>query len=206
MKQILKKSLFLLLAVCLCLGPAAGSMNTIEVSAASSGADSKLLKKLDKTIKAAGVKADTGKDDALKLLYNYAKKKFGYARLMGFSGEKGWESKLADEMLTKKNGSCYHYAAAYALLAKRATGYPVRICWGQAQLYEKGRWQPHAWVEIKIGGKWYTFDVNAEDAVTDTLKTSWYRQKRSGMINKYYRLRGNTVNGKEVRGKVNVKL
>ncbi len=274
MKQFVKKIIFLLLAVCLCLGPVQSGMNTVKVSAASSkaktgwvkeaggycyyykagkkyvncmktikgkkyyfGADgvrktgwysvknksyyfdsqgvlqskktksinANLLKKMDSAIKKAGVKTGTSKKNALKLLFNYVsnKSKFGYLRAeRGFDCPKGWEYTYAKQMLTNKKGSCYHYAATFAFLAKRATGYPVRICWGQSNAFNKNTWQNHAWVEVKISGKWYTFDTNAACYSTRKVngkKINWYMQK-SGTAKKYFKLEG------ELKGTADVEL
>ncbi len=139
-----------------------------------------LVKKMDKAVKAAGVTAGTKKEQALKLLFDYVSSAdhFKYARAIGFTGAKNWEYSYAESMLGNGQGSCYHYAAVYAFLAKRATGYPVRICWGTSNAFKASNWQPHAWTEIKIGKTWYAFDANAERY--SSRKLDWYRQKSSG--------------------------
>ncbi|MDO4308048.1 MAG: transglutaminase domain-containing protein [Eubacteriales bacterium] len=147
--------------------------------------DKTLLNKMDAIIK-NNVSAKDGKSAALKKLFTYVQKKCNYARVIGFKGQKGWEYTYAKQMLVKKKGSCYHYAAAFAVLAKRVTGYPVRICWGTSNAFNTRKWQPHGWVEIKINGTWYTFDANA--ARFSTLrKGKWYMQKRSAMEGKIYK-------------------
>lgn len=157
----------------------------------SKAMDKTLLSKMDAIIK-NNVGSKDNEKTALKKLFNYVQKKCGYARAMGFKGQKGWEYTYAKEMLVKKKGSCYHYAAAFAVLAKRATGYPVRVCWGTSNAFNTKVWQPHGWVEIKIGGTWYTFDANA--AKYSTLrKGKWYMQKRSSMEGKVYKTQ-KTVN------------
>ncbi len=190
MKQVLKKTVFLLLAICLCLGTAAGGANALKVSAVSrTKVNKQLSKKMDQTLKKIGVTSSTDESAALKLIFDYMKDKdnFGYAREMGFTGKAGWETDYAKQMLTSGKGSCYHYAATYALLAARATGYLVRIGWGESSAFRKGSWQQHAWVEVKIGKKWYTFDPNA--ACYSSRKANWFKQKRAKMVGnrKYYR-------------------
>lgn len=158
--------------------------------------DAKLVKEMDETIKEAGVRDSTGKSTALKLLFNYLSDKtanggsgnYGYLRDTQITGaDKVSESvyaSYAKTMLTGKKGSCYHYAAAYAFLAKRATGYPVRICYGQTKAF-KTSWQYHGWVEIKIGKTWYVFDPNAARYSTRNIK--WYKRTRSAVEGKYYK-------------------
>lgn len=151
----------------------------------SKAMDKTLLSKMDAVLKKA-VKSTDSKSTALKKLFNYVQKNYGYARVMGFKGEKGWDYKYAKEMLVKRKGSCYHYAATFAVLAKRVTGNPVRICWGTSNAFNTKKWQPHGWVEIKINGTWYTFDPNAA-RYSALRKGKWYMQKRSAMEGKIYK-------------------
>ena len=157
----------------------------INVPSKTKAMDKALLTQMDKVIKASvsGTASNTTK---LKKLFSYVQTKCSYGRVMNFTGKAGWHYTYAKEMLTKKQGSCYHYAAAFAVLAKRATGLPVRICWGTSNAFNTERWQNHGWVEIKIGSTWYTFYPNA--ARYSTLrKGKWYMQKRSAMEGKIYK-------------------
>ena len=112
---------------------------------------------------------------------------------IGFSAKDRWEYGYALDMMRSKAGSCYHFAAAYAFLVKRATGYPVRIGYGTSDAFRKGNFQPHAWCEIKIGNTWYTFDTNvawAKKNNPDGVRLSsgkCYMQKRSSMVGKIYK-------------------
>lgn len=149
--------------------------------------DKTLLASMDKAIKAQKIIDATAKKTALKKLFTYCSgNDFGYARVIGFNGAKGWEYSYAKKMLSEKKGSCYHFAAAYAFLAKRATGYPVRICWGTSNAFNTSRWQNHAWVEIKVGSTWYTYDPNAAK-FSSLRKGKWYQQKRTAMEGKVYK-------------------
>lgn len=156
----------------------------------------KLVKAMDKAIKKLKITADTDEKTALKLLFDYVSE-FGYMRYQ-FTGAKGWEYDCAETMLTQKQGSCFHYAAAFAFLAKRVTGYPVRVGWGEARLFKGSNWQQHAWAEIKIGGTWYLFDpigahnVNHPNGISTPIRPNsldWYMQKRTKMVGarKYYK-------------------
>lgn len=64
-------------------------------------------------------------------------------------------------MIKNKKGSCYHFAALYAFLAKEA-GVKARICLGRTNGFNKARWQDHAWCEVKVGKKWYICDPNMD--------------------------------------------
>jgi hypothetical protein len=159
-----------------------------EVSAA-------LVKKMDGLIKYLKVSASTADtkscQEALKTLFDYGVENWAYARApLSFNANNGWKPTgwqytFALEMMTNKKGSCFHDAAAFALLAKRATGLPVRICLGTSNAY--GSWSAHGWVEIKIDGTWYTYDTNA--ARFSKLRTGkWYQQKASAMNGKVYKV------------------
>ena len=144
-----------------------------------------MFKKMDSIIK-KNATSKSAKTNLLKL-FRYVSKNYGYARALNFTGAEGWEYSYARSMFSTKKGSCYHFAAAYAFLAKRATGYPVRICWGKGKVFSS-KWQYHAWCEIKIGGTWYTFDPNA-DKYSKLRIGKWYMQKKSSM-KKVYRTEG----------------
>lgn len=152
----------------------------------SKAIDGTLVKTMDKIIKSQKITSKTKDSAALKSLFEYVRKNGGYQRVMGFQGQSGWEYDFAKQMLETNQGSCYHYAAAFAFLAKRATGLPVRICWGTSNAFNTARWQPHAWVEIKIGKVWYTYDANAAK-YSSLRKGKWYHQKRSAMEGKIYK-------------------
>ena len=149
-----------------------------------------LVKRVDSVIKvkARGV---TNKKNKLSKLFDYmSEEQFLYARAAAnMTGSVGWGRTAALQMLRQKKGSCYHFAAAYGFLAKRATGYPVRICWGQANVFDKTRFSAHAWVEIKIGGVWYTFDPNAARFSSRT-DVKWFMVKSSSVANKVYKKAG----------------
>ena len=105
---------------------------------------------------------------------------------MGIPSAKGWDAKLAKETLATKKASCYHDAATFAYLARRATGLPVRICIGTSNLYNTSRWQNHGWVEIKVKGKWYTFDTNG-NRFSKRKDVKWFMQKHASMEGKVYK-------------------
>ena len=140
------------------------------------------------------VKSGSSKQSAWKQLFQYTEKTYGYQRVMGFKNTSGWQKKYAQEFYKEKKGSCYHFAAGYAYLARKATGYPVRICMGQTNGFNKSRWQNHAWVEVKIGSKWYVCDPNL-DKFGANSSGKYYLKPSSTMKNTY-----------KVSGRVNVTL
>ena len=96
---------------------------------------------------------------------------------MGQFGKGKSLSYAKQTMLTGK-GNCYGYASSFAVLAKRATGLPVRVCWGTSTAFNKSRSQLHGWTEIKIGSTWYIFDTNAA-AYSGRKDVKWYMQNAS---------------------------
>lgn len=167
----------LCLAICLCFvtgtGAQAASKTTLE-------------KKTEKIVKLQ-VKKGSSKQAALKALFKYTERKFGYARTVGFKAASGWGKTYALEMFQKKKGSCYHFAAAYAYLAKEATGLPVRLCIGQTNGFNASRWQQHAWVEIKISGKWYIYDPNMDKFAADS-SLKYYKKSRDKLYGVTYKV------------------
>lgn len=176
-----KNGLMKKLSVCLLVFALVLSCVSVQAAPKKSKADKALKKAVTKVIKNRKIKSSTPKSKALKKVYSYVKKcKYERAPL-GFKPDtqKNWEKNFAKYLLKSKKGSCYHYASAFAFLAKKATGYPVRIAYGQGKTFSS-KWQPHAWVEIKIGKTWYTYDPNA-DQFSSLRKGKWYQQKRTSM-------------------------
>lgn len=147
----------------------------------SKTADASMMKKADAVIKSQKISTslttDTQKKAALNKLYTYVKKNYKYGRVMGQFGKGKSLSYAKQTMLTGK-GNCYGYASSFAVLAKRATGLPVRVCWGTSSAFNKSRSQLHGWTEIKIGSTWYIFDTNAA-AYSGRKDVKWYMQNAS---------------------------
>ena len=120
-----------------------------------------IAKKADAMILKAGINGKTDQEEIMKALFDRAVASFGYDRDRTVNKPKRWIYTYASDMFKKKKGSCYHFAAAFGFLVKRATGLPVRICRGTGCVFTQDRWQPHAWTEVKINGQWYVFDTNA---------------------------------------------
>lgn len=147
----------------------------------STAVDTKMIQKTDSLIK--GLKISTAltttaqKEAALQKIFNYTKK-YKYGRVTGLNSNSFNRAKVSSSayaMMSKKKGNCYYYASAFATLAKRATGLPVRVCCGKSNVFNKSRWSDHAWVEIKIGNTWYVYDVNAA-AYSTRKDIKFYKQ------------------------------
>lgn len=137
---------------------------------------------------AAIVSKETKKKDSvkkkLKKLFAYVEEQYDYGRAVSFKTYSGWEEEYAKEMLEDEKGSCYHFAAVYAYLAKKATDYPVRIGVGKTNGFS-GKWQQHAWVEIKIKSTWYICDPNMDKYAEDSSLT-YFLKKRSSLKETYH--------------------
>lgn len=146
-------------------------------------ADAFLAKSVEKIVKkqTKKVKKENAK---LKKLFQYEVKNYNYQRVIGFQPVKGWEKKYAKEMIAAKKGSCYHYAALYAFLAKKSCKYPVRIVIGTTNGFRKTVWQPHAWCEVKIKGVWYVCDPNL-DKYAAGGKGKYFMKKASKLKSVY---------------------
>ena len=170
-----KKIMAAALAVCIM----AVSFTQIAKAAAS---DDKLEEQAAQIV-SQQVRANDSAKKKLKKLFTYLQKEYDYGRKVGFEAYDGWEKDYALEMFADEKGSCYHYAAAYAFLAKKATGYSVRIGVGQTNGFS-GKLQKHAWTEVKISGKWYILDSNMDKYAADS-SGKYCLKKRDSLKNTY---------------------
>ncbi|MCC8066414.1 MAG: transglutaminase-like domain-containing protein, partial [Clostridiales bacterium] len=150
---------------------------TVVAQAAVS--ETKLAKKANTIIKK---QTKSGDSDLTKLkkLFKYAEKNWLYSRASSFTDADD-TVQYAFSILKNNTGSCYHFAAGYAYLARQALGdnskYKVRIAVGQTNGFGYGL-QSHAWVEIRIKGTWYIFDSNLDKFAADS-SLKYYKKKRS---------------------------
>ena len=149
-------------------------------AAASSG---RTLEEKAAQITAQETRSGDSTKKKLKKLFTYLQKEYDYGRKTGFDAYDGWEKDYALEMFENKKGSCYHYAAAYAVLAKKAAGCRVRIGVGQTDGFS-GKLQKHAWAEVRIGGKWYICDPNMDKYAADS-SGKYCLKKRDSLKNTY---------------------
>lgn len=182
-KRLIKRACMLLLTACLLTGTVQVVNQAVTVTAQASTSTNKKLKSKATKIVDKKVKKKDSKKTKLKKLFQYVEKSYGYKRTIGFKTYKGWEKDYALEMYNDKKGSCYHFAAAYAFLAKKATGYNVRIGIGKTNGFS-GKLQQHAWVEIKIKDTWYICDPNM-DKFAEDCSGKYFLVKRSKLKKTY---------------------
>ena len=109
----------------------------------SKKANAELIKMTDSVLRSQKISASltttAQKKTALQKLFNYSKK-YGYMRMKGFDGKplqftKGKSQMFAYLTMGMEKGNCYGVASAFAVQAKRATGLPVRVCWGKSNVF-----------------------------------------------------------------------
>ena len=149
----------------------------VQAASAASKSSGDLGTKVEKIVNKQ-VKPSASTKKKLKKLFTYVQKNYEYGRKTGFEAYNGWASDYALEMFSQKQGSCYHFAAAYAFLAKKATGCEVRIGVGQTNGFS-GSLQPHAWTEVKIGSKWYICDPNMDKYAANSSKKYCVKKRNS---------------------------
>lgn len=150
-------------------------------------AGTNLTSKTEKIVKKSTKPSDSEKKK-LKKLFNHVEKKYGYKRVTGFEAYNGWAGDYALEIYTEKKGSCYHFAAAYAFLAEKATGYKVRIGVGKTNGFS-GELQNHAWTEVKINSKWYICDTNM-DKYAESSSGKYFLKSRNKLKKVYNNYKG----------------
>ncbi|MCX4304113.1 MAG: transglutaminase-like domain-containing protein [Clostridia bacterium] len=119
----------------------------------------------------------------LRKLFNYIEKNYNYIRTTDFKTYDGWAGDYALDMYSCKKGSCYHFAAAYAFLAKKVSKYKVRIVVGKTNGFTEVL-QDHAWVEIKINSRWYICDPNM-DKYAEKSSGKYFLKKRNDLKKTY---------------------
>lgn len=119
------------------------------------------MKVLVNGIIASVTTADMSQTQKLQACYQYVLDHCSYKRTYETpSGD--WTGTFAKEILTTGKGNCYRYAAAFAYLAK-GLGFETRVATGQIKA-ARGGVTPHGWTEVNIGGTWYLFDTEMQDA------------------------------------------
>lgn len=170
------------IAIALCFLLGAVLQGTAATVSAASSTDKALKKKVTQIVDKTVDKKDT-KEEKLEKLFTYTEDTYKYGRPTKAAGTKGWEKEFALEMYKKKKGSCYHFAAAYAFLAKKASGYTVRVAMGKTNGFS-GNLQDHSWVEVKIGKKWYICDPNMDKFAEDS-SGKYFLKERSKLKKTY---------------------
>ncbi len=160
---------------------------TYVPSSAKASASTTLLEQTEKIVNKK-VKQTDSERKKLKKLFKFVEKNYDYKRTVDFVAYNGWEKDYASEMYSEKKGSCYHFAAAYSFLAKKATGLNVRIGIGKTNGFS-GTLQGHAWAEIKINSIWYICDTNM-DKYAENSSGKYFLKKRDKLKNIYDNFKG----------------
>ncbi|MCD7737348.1 MAG: hypothetical protein LUI07_10395 [Lachnospiraceae bacterium] len=187
--------LFFVLTFMMSCVPASTVKVTGTLTAEAATSKTTVAKKANAIIKKT-VKSSDSKLTQLKKLFKYAEKTWGYSRTYNFdSSVSGWTRTYAYSIMKNKKGSCYHFAAGFAYLARQALGssskYTVRVAVGQTKGFGYGL-QSHAWVEIKINGTWYIFDPNMDKFAEDSSLTYYKKKRSSSAMKKVYNSYKNT--------------
>lgn len=127
--------------------------------------DKKGIRVTDKEVRMAvsfvdkHTKAGWTRDKKLKACYEYLWKVCQYERAY----DKVACNKMpeyAAYMLKTGRGNCYRGSAAFACVA-RVLGYDSRVGVGGVSSRSTVL-SPHGWAEIKVGGKWYMYDISMQ--------------------------------------------
>jgi hypothetical protein len=123
-------------------------------------------------------KSSQSKSKKLKACFNYIKKNFAYQRRYGIPNAKTF-AREAEYMLKNKKGNCFCYASSFAYVA-RVLGYDSRVNQGVITTVAGGP-DTHGWTEVKIGKKWYLFDISMHNR----LNTNLYKKLKGEYPHKY---------------------
>lgn len=167
------------IAVCLLTGAALVPSLTVGVDEAQAASVASIVK--------AKAKSGSTASKLKKLAVYMESSTWGYSSLYAINGKTHLTkmsaagiTKYAKYMLKNKKGSCYHYAALYAKLAKKATGCKVRVGVGKTTGFT-GNSQYHAWTEVKVNGKWYVYDP-----LMDAKSSGTYIAKKRASVKSAY--------------------
>ena len=128
--------------------------------------DRKVAEQVNK-ITGKQIKSGDEGEERLEKLFTYMEQEYNVFEMQEFIPYEDWEKEYAVGLYTAKEGNCYHFAAAYAFLAKKATDFEVRIGLGKTNTLTEDNLQNHAWVEVKVYGQWYICDTFLDKVVGD---------------------------------------
>ncbi len=170
-----------------------GSFTAVQFPLQVSAAKKVTVKTAAEAIIKKKVKAKDSDKTKLKKLFKFCRNTYAYGRVYSIAQDQkksGWKKDLklfksyALYMMSNKQGTCYHDAAAYAVLAKLATGLPVYIVVGETTAFT-GNKQAHAWVEVKVGKTWYICDASV-DRQKKTAYSFFLLKKTTKVKKQYY--------------------
>ena len=107
------------------------------------------------------------KEQKLKACFDYIKNNYPYQRIYGLPTTKTLNANYAEYMLKNKKGNCFCYASTFACIA-RVLGYDARVNEGVITTTAGGP-DTHGWTEVKIGKKWYLFDISMHNRLNVNL-------------------------------------
>lgn len=126
------------------------------------GVKNQQLKDRVDEILSAIIMEDMSEEEKIRTCYLYIINKTTYKRTYDTpSGD--WTGDYALQLLTSGEGNCYRYASAFAYLMK-GLGYETKVITGQV-VARRGGTTPHGWTEVKVGGNWYIYDTELQDAL-----------------------------------------
>lgn len=123
--------------------------------------------------------ASASRSKKLKTSFLYIKNHFPYKRVYGLPNPQNLNEKYAEYMLKNKTGNCFCYAATISCIA-RVLGYDIRFNEGTITTSAGGP-DVHGWAEIKIGSKWYLFDISMHNR----LGVNLYKKLKNQYPHKY---------------------
>lgn len=132
--------------------------------AEAASCERKVVEQVNKITKEQ-LKTEEEEEKRLKILFDYVEQEYSVFDMLEFISYENWEKEYAVGLYTAKEGNCYHFAAAYAFLARKATDFEVRIGLGKTNALTEGNLQNHAWAEVKLYGEWYIFDTFLDKVV-----------------------------------------
>lgn len=139
---------------------------------------------------------DMTNNQKLKAIYDYIisnstyeKGHYSFNDMISFSGENAYISRydletvyLAYLMLSSGKGSCNYYSSAFTVLT-RAVGFECYRTEGEVAS-SSGGYTGHVWNNLKIGEKWYEFDVQVEDKRSE--RNGYTSYTYYGHVRNYY--------------------
>lgn len=157
------------------------TVGSYEIGSDGKAISNSPLAQVVNTIISAVTTSEMTSDEKLRACYQWVLDNCSYSRSYETpSGD--WTGSYALEMLTTGKGNCYRYAAGFAYLAK-GLGYDTRVVTGTIKA-ARGGVTPHGWVEINIGGQWYVFDAEMQDAKGYDLFCKTYKNYPVKPLNK----------------------
>jgi len=151
--------------------------------------DKALNNRVYKTLKGIVKDGDT-QGKALSRAWKYVTKlKYGKVKGNERPKAKNWAATYASNMLKKKKGNCYSYAATFAYLAK-GLGYDATVVNGNVKT-TKGN-EAHSWVTLKVAGAALA-KYPAAGKKSRVFDPEGYREYKSAKVNAFNVVKNKTA-------------